>query len=322
MFAYQLSVALFCVLSMPMGIALGWFLKARSVSCLAGAALEHETACEPSTTVPDLTVQRADQVLQSVLAITCEMQRHVSTHVDKLIHVAASLGEGAAADVVEPVGRIVEVNTSLQDQLHASQTALRRHADELNRVTIGLHWDGQACVANRRLFDIELERQVARWHRYGAMFALLLLEIDDWRAINDQFGLSAGDAGSQAVVQIIKRTIREVDYLDRVGEGTFGVIFAECNATSARDVAERIRKSIADARVAYENQTLSLTITGGVAALGKLETSESLLRRVEEALAKAKRDGRDRLVLAALDPAEDHCTHEKALDAPTTAALH
>jgi two-component system chemotaxis response regulator CheY len=158
--------------------------------------------------------------------------------------------------------------------------------------------DGLTGLANRRRFDEELARHVTLADRVGAPLAVLLADLDLFKAYNDEFGHPAGDEALRTVAKVIKSCVRDCDIAARYGGEEFAVILPGAGLASARDVAERIRESVAARLWPLRQVTLSM----GVAASTPSEIVKptALLTQADEALYASKRGGRDRVTAAGL----------------------
>ncbi len=152
---------------------------------------------------------------------------------------------------------------------------------------------------NRRQGQIRLAAEFARHDLEGHTFAVLMLDIDHFKSINDRLGHAAGDAVLRALVQTCKSTLRVVDAVVRWGGEEFLIVLPGTDAATAVVVAERLRAEIAAVRVSIPGgASAGLTVSIGVAEAAGEDTNE-LLRRADVALYAAKSGGRNRVVRAA-----------------------
>lgn len=152
-------------------------------------------------------------------------------------------------------------------------------------------------LLNRRGFDGALQKELDRADRGGAPVALIMGDLDRFKAVNDLLGHVGGDAVLRQVAAILQAAVRSVDVVARLGGEEFAVICPSCSAADARRLAERIRAAIGDLPVPAD---AVLTISLGVAVYPEQATdSASLVRAADDACYTAKRLGRDRTVLAA-----------------------
>lgn len=158
---------------------------------------------------------------------------------------------------------------------------------------------------NRRFFDRELKRETERARRFGRSLALVLLDVDHFKAYNDTFGHRAGDDALRYVaVHLTEAVPRRLDAVARYGGEEFVVLLAETDAEGARLVAERIRASLEGS----DQFRCRLTISAGIAATqGEGCEAEALIERADEALYQAKGAGRNRVCVA---PVRDLASEE------------
>ncbi len=153
--------------------------------------------------------------------------------------------------------------------------------------------DALTHVANRRAFDTELEAARADLDRDKVPSCVMILDIDRFKNVNDQFGHQAGDEVLRLVAQTLRRTTKSDAQIFRYGGEEFAVLFRARTAAQSIQFAERIRASIGACSFNYDNQRLEVTASGGLAELTLGESSEDSVRRADNALYDAKRGGRN-----------------------------
>lgn len=156
-------------------------------------------------------------------------------------------------------------------------------------------------LPNRRAFITRLEEEHARLRRFdGQQAAVLMLDLDYFKNINDTWGHAAGDAVLREVAAVINAQIREVDLCSRLGGEEFAVLLTGAAPVAAREFAERLRRRIAAIAVNHAGDTIKVTVSIGVAALRAMDDSaDAALLRADRALYKAKEVGRDRVEIIA-----------------------
>jgi len=153
-------------------------------------------------------------------------------------------------------------------------------------------------LANRRRFRAALKGEVERWHRYKAPCALLFIDIDHLKKINDKFGHPAGDAVIRQIAHTLKEVSRDNDTAARLGGEEFALLLAGTNCARAAAAAERLREVIRQRSV---DGVGKVTVSIGVAACPESATSErGLYKAGDDALYVAKNGGRDRVAVAPL----------------------
>jgi diguanylate cyclase (GGDEF)-like protein len=150
----------------------------------------------------------------------------------------------------------------------------------------------------RDYFFRRLEEEQRRARRYGGQFALLMLDLDSFKSINDRHGHLAGDRYLRSAAAAIRAQLRGADMPCRYGGDEFSLLLPETNLQGACTIAERIREAVAALEIEAEGAFLRSTVSIGLAAFPDHSTDEGkdLMRRADEALYRAKRAGRDRVV--------------------------
>jgi diguanylate cyclase (GGDEF)-like protein len=171
---------------------------------------------------------------------------------------------------------------------------------------------------NRRSFSRSLQEELNRTQRFSTSFAVLLLDLDHFKQVNDRYGHGVGDEVLCAAVFNIKDSTRGVDLIGRWGGEEFVILLPQANAATAQIVAERIRANISKASpMSVRVQHISFTTSLGIAIAHPGDTVQSIIGRADEALYRAKSAGRN-CVRSAPDqpsakPKEDYPAHPKRL---------
>ena len=177
---------------------------------------------------------------------------------------------------------------------------LLEHAESLRARS---YVDGLTGIHNRRYFDMSLERELRRAQRSGGQLALLLMDIDSFKAYNDHFGHQQGDACLITVAQALAGMLkRPADVAARYGGEEFAAILPDTTLEQAAGVAEAIRQDIASRALAHAPAAHKdhVTLSIGVAGFSRdgLNEAARLIEAADQALYAAKRGGRDRVAVA------------------------
>ena len=182
---------------------------------------------------------------------------------------------------------------------------LLRMLGDFRRVASQATTDALTGIANRRSFDEELALEWRRAHRIGDSLALVLLDLDDFKKVNDTYGHLAGDAVLRTIGEVLGSGVRQIDLAARYGGEEFVVLVPESDLKGATQLAKRLRLAISKARAELpDGRLLKVTASFGVAVKGDLTSAEQLIAAADEALYAAKRAGKNRVVAADGDPAE------------------
>lgn len=150
-------------------------------------------------------------------------------------------------------------------------------------------------LSNRVGFKQALERESDLAHRHQTPFALIMLDIDHFKSVNDNHGHLIGDCVLRDIAQACRDCVRSSDMLYRYGGEEFVLLLSNTTPEGAKLLAERIRRKIENNQFAYGETRLSATVSLGVANLTAQENGEQLLNRADKALYQAKLDGRNRV---------------------------
>jgi diguanylate cyclase (GGDEF)-like protein/PAS domain S-box-containing protein len=174
-------------------------------------------------------------------------------------------------------------------------TELKRAQTELQRLATT---DVLTNLFNRRYFFELANTELKRAIRYQQPLALVLLDLDHFKHINDTFGHAAGDQVLTAFATACKENIREIDVLARFGGEEFILLMPQTDSEQAYQVVERLRLATTQLRIEVEVQQISLTSSFGLAVLaGEQDTLDAILQRADEALYAAKQSGRNRVTI-------------------------
>ena len=173
---------------------------------------------------------------------------------------------------------------------------LRETAQDLLREA---RHDPLTGLDNRRAWQEKIEWEGQRAARYGGSPAVLMLDLDNFKTVNDSLGHDAGDALLINVTRVFRDCLRSSDALARLGGDEFGVLLPTVAANEAPLVAEKLRRGLEDARLAPPGAPRAVTVSVGVAGSRRSQPDmQTLLRAADSALYHAKAAGRNRVVVA------------------------
>jgi diguanylate cyclase (GGDEF)-like protein len=168
--------------------------------------------------------------------------------------------------------------------------------EEIYRLTI---IDALTDIHNKRYLLDFLDRELARSARYGRPLALILFDIDHFKAVNDEMGHLCGDFTLRELAASVKGVVRKEELFARYGGEEFAIVLPETDLDGASSAAERIRARVAEHPFQYEDKSYRVTVSLGVAVTSGTPaiSPAELLAQADEKLYQAKRDGRNRVVV-------------------------
>ena len=160
--------------------------------------------------------------------------------------------------------------------------------------------DDLTGIANRRHFYRQAEAEFAHFHRSKQPLTLLMLDLDHFKRINDQYGHGVGDAVLIRFTQYVSTQIRQEDLLGRVGGEEFAILLRDATIDQAKTIGERIREGVAQLPIFGGDDADRFTVSIGIATAEDADASfDVLFGRADKALYLAKQDGRNRVAIAA-----------------------
>lgn len=181
---------------------------------------------------------------------------------------------------------LVELLTRTVDRITMEQQATR---------------DGLTLLANRRTFDLELDRIVDQANRAGQVCALVLLDLDHFKNVNDTYGHLGGDAALRTVAHVVERSVQttrddDQPIVARYGGEEIAVLLPGVGEPGARRIAESIREAVQRTPIAFEKGDFRITLSAGVSVRGPENvTPRVMIAAADEALYRAKANGRNRV---------------------------
>ena len=166
-------------------------------------------------------------------------------------------------------------------RLREEVARLQGKVDQLDQLA---HQDVLIGLPNRRGFMRQLDMLIARIDRYGETAALLFIDVDGLKLINDSFGHKAGDEALMFVAELLVRGVRSSDYVARIGGDEFGILLEHADEQSAAETAARLVSQIAGCEFCYEESCLPLSVAIGFSLIAPGDTAEDIIERADLAM--------------------------------------
>jgi len=196
------------------------------------------------------------------------------------------------------IDRVISSNGALKAELASSRQILETQRTQIEDLRTAVRIDGLTQLANRTYFDEKLGEMVQLMQRYNESFCLLMIDVDNFKTINDSYGHAAGDRILKGVAFKIKETLRATDFSARFGGDEFAVILIKATARTATDVAWKLCTTLRESRFLLDGIQVNVTLSIGVAEADAQDTEEVLMKRADEALYRVKEVGRNSVMLA------------------------
>ncbi|MEA2737433.1 MAG: hypothetical protein QOH05_740 [Acetobacteraceae bacterium] len=296
----------------------GWYAVA--AADLAGYVDEREAEVRDGTTAPTL-IDLSDQRRMLYRCIACadggriltyadisrELRREASNAVARLSAEQRFTSE-TLEDQAAYLATLAEAAEASAHQAEAARVLLASEIVERRLLEITLRrlatTDGLTGALNRVELLASAQRALEEGQDAGLKLVVLMLDVDHFKAINDQFGHAGGDRALEHLVAALRSGIRQIDLLGRLGGEEFAIVLPDTPASSAEMVAERLRARVAEMSVRFGDQCIRMTISLGLALQLDTDRSvEQVIARADDALYRAKRNGRNQVVADHRPPA-------------------
>jgi diguanylate cyclase len=212
---------------------------------------------------------------------------------------------GVVREMVEESRTVQSLVQQTQARLldgHARAGALSRRVGELEaemkRLSDEVSTDQLTQIANRRGLLQAFEAECARLDRHGGILAVGLLDIDNFKRLNDELGHGVGDEALKSLADVVVKALRPTDLVARYGGEEFVVLLPATTLVEAEQILTRLQRSLTGGLFMHESQQVFVTFSAGVTAYRPAERIEDALERADQALYEAKRTGKNRTCTA------------------------
>jgi diguanylate cyclase len=262
------------------------------------------------------SAQTIRNIMLSLAAVTQRTDQAASDSTQALGDVRDNLDRMRLPQDVSPghalllaeIDKVIASNTTLKNELAHSQEVLATQKRQIEALRTAVRIDGLTQLANRKHFDEKLDEMIKFHQRYNEPLSLLMIDLDNFKAINDTHGHQAGDRILKGVAFKIKSALRESDFLARFGGDEFALILIKAGAQAAADVAWKLCTNMQESRFLLDKNELRVTISIGVAEADREESAQSLLKRADTALYRVKENGRNSVSIADPRDSSDEAT--------------
>jgi len=249
----------------------------------------------------------------------------ISTFVDRLGHMSDSSGNYQEkienyADQLSETEDILQINELLEnlmkdthtmqteivrsrevllqqrDNVESAQEKIRKLQDELSQLSEAVRVDQLTGVLNRRGLDEALVKEISRAQRGGSQLSVALLDIDNFKNLNDTYGHHVGDTALQHLSKVIKATVRPTDVVSRYGGEEFVILLPDTGLDQAVTTIQRLQRALTKQFFMGNNDRLLITFSAGIALLKDNEKEVAVLHRADQSMYLAKKTGKNRVM--------------------------
>jgi diguanylate cyclase len=284
-------------------------------------------ALEDATRSLKEVIYKQGQLKHSLSDVKITVKNMMMTFIDRLGTVATSTGDyhekiGGLSERISHATDITELNVIMDELLRetrAIQTEALQSRDrmilarqevqeaeqrihtleaKLQHMSELVREDQLTGSLNRRGLDDVFDRETARSDRRGTPLCIALLDLDDFKRLNDTYGHQAGDGALKHLVKIVKETLRSMDVIARYGGEEFLILLPETTVDAASQTMTRLQRELTKHFFLHDNEKVLITFSAGVALRQPNEDQGALVKRADKAMYEAKKTGKNRVVVA------------------------
>ncbi len=263
---------------------------------LTEAGLSNRASIEDTTRLDSGVMSNVREISAEVSAATelSALQALVSARLERIARQISDFREREESRRTDLTSRTSRMHERIADLERETEDLSRRLDDEKH----GARLDPLTQLANRKSFDERFARDIAKRAAADVPVTLLILDIDDFKAINDQFGHRAGDRVLQTVASCLVAALRTEDFIARIGGEEFVVLGSGLKGEQALAVANGLRTAVEALPFRFRGSPVRVTVSCGLAEVRAEDTPAEAFDRADNALYRAKREGKNRCVAA------------------------
>ncbi|OCC15296.1 diguanylate cyclase/phosphodiesterase (GGDEF & EAL domains) with PAS/PAC sensor(s) [Dissulfuribacter thermophilus] len=238
-----------------------------------------------------------EEILGGVHDTVDEFVGDTKSHFDDMHETISCLTQKVQdrSEVLEDLNRLAQYNETIRKKAESTEKKLLEQSRTIEKLKERLRLDPLTGLLNRHALITDLAREISRARRYNYPLSLMMIDVDDFKDINDSYGHITGDKVLQKLAEIFESSVRETDLVYRYGGEEFVIVCPHTDCDSAINLAERLRRKIRRYRFVPEDtsKTISVSVSIGVTQVDDNEDVETLIKRADEALYSSKISGKD-----------------------------
>ncbi len=243
-------------------------------------------------------LKETEEILGGVHGTVDEFVEDTKAHIDNMGSAISELSSHNIEDedIASHIKKLSAYNESLRKKAQATEKKLLEQSIMIKELKEQLRLDPLTSLLNRHALKSDLTKELSRCFRYNMPLAVMMLDIDNFKMINDTYGHVTGDKVLKKLAEIFTDSVRDTDSVYRYGGEEYFVLCPHTDCNSAVNMAERLRARIKKYEFVLENpsERFSITISIGVTTAVEGDTIETIIKRADEALYSSKLSGKDR----------------------------
>ncbi len=221
----------------------------------------------------------------------------VSKNISETLAAQENIHLEDASNAYEEIEKLKKINLSLRINLEKAMRNIEQERQSLEKIKVKVYRDSLTGLYLREYLQIKLKENLYYMQRYGRIFSLQMIDIDDFKNINDKYGHQIGDNVLWQIGNLIKKNIRTSDIPVRYGGDEFVILMPETDIISAKKVAEKFAQKMSKIVFRKKDEEFKVTFSIGLTSVRQDDTLESIIERLDSALYSSKRAGKNSITV-------------------------
>jgi diguanylate cyclase len=241
-----------------------------------------------------------DQIKERIARIVDNVKKEISNasqNISETLIAQENLHLEDASNAYEEIEKLKKINLSLKMSLEKAMRNIDLERQSLEKIKVKVYRDSLTGLYLREYLQIKLKENLYYMERYGRIFSLFMIDVDDFKDINDKFGHQIGDNVLWQIGNLIKKNIRSSDIPVRYGGDEFVILMPETDINSAKKVAEKFTDKMSKVIFKKKDEEFRVTFSIGLTCARKDDTLDSIMERVDAALYSSKRSGKNSITV-------------------------
>ena len=239
------------------------------------------------------TVSNIAKNVENVTVSTENKVKEGNKTYEEVINTVASYKQRVAEEITEELKKMLQVNTTLIVELESARKELEKQRKAIESIKELSNRDQLTGLYTRRYMENIFNEALYSFYRYSRIFSVVMVDLNNFKEINDTYGHPAGDLVLQAIAKVLMKETRKTDIPVRYGGDEFIIILPDTPVEGAKSFAENALKRIASLKFEKNGERFSCTASAGVTQVKDGDSIDSILSRVDEALYKTKSKGKN-----------------------------
>lgn len=241
-----------------------------------------------------------DQIKERIERIVDNVKKEISNasqNISETLIAQENLHLEDVSNAYEEIEKLKKINLSLKMNLEKAMRNIDLERESLEKIKVKVYRDSLTGLYLREYLQVKLKENLYYMERYGRIFSLFMIDVDDFKDINDKFGHQIGDNVLWQIGNLIKKNIRSSDIPVRYGGDEFVVLMPETDINSAKKVAEKFTDKMSKVIFKKKDEEFKVTFSIGLTCVRKDDTLDSIMERVDAALYSSKRSGKNSITV-------------------------